>query len=146
MKSAVNNQQTGTGGASSVQQRANQQALPINDGDTGEPPADSFATVTMQPVSDDDDTKPNGGQVLLDLVQQVQTWLSRAAAAKTFEERLVYLSQAVSLAPGQPGTRHRMYETLKPYLNRRPFLRYAHENSLLYRVNTAEGMALTVAK
>ena len=139
--------------ANNPQPEAEQADIPLNNPNTpdlNEPPTDAFVTVRMSPIQGDGSSQqsatPTHRAAQTDPVGQAQIWLSRAATSTTFEERLVYLSQAVSLAPGQTATRYRMYETLKPFLERRPFLRYAHENALLYRVSTAEGLALTVAK
>lgn len=150
MKSASGAEQSEVPDVTNAQPGAEQEITPLHVAGTNEPLADAFATVSMQPLQENEDTHQNAAAphhaTRPDPVRQAQIWLSRAATSKTFEERLVYLSQAVNLAPGQTVTRYRMYETLKPYLDRRPFLRYAHENPLLYRVSTAEGLALTVAK
>jgi len=117
-----------------------------------EPPIDSLATLKIESesasetanqrlVADDTKVAPiASGET------QVQTWLSRAATATTYEERLVCLSQAANLAPEQSTVRQWIYETLKPFLNRKPFLRYVQENPILYHISTADGHTLTVPK
>jgi hypothetical protein len=152
MKRSADDQWPGMATAKSIQRDVEYKTEPHNDHAIDEPPADAFATVQTQPMKGGETpaqrqeapSPPVG--TTADPVMEARMWLSRAAESTTFEERLVNLSQAVSVAPGQPSTRQRMYETLKPYLARRPFLRYSHENALLYRVSTAEGMALNVAK
>ena len=64
----------------------------------------------------------------------VEVWLYRAARAETWEQRLHYLNKAISLLPEDSTARLGMYETLKGYLERDPFLRYIEEGGDLYRV------------
>ncbi len=134
-----------------IQDSAESDAETLNYHPVEEPPVESFATLQMAPVSANEAASQNAidaaqANVIPGPAAQVQMWLSRAAAATTFEERLVYLSQAASLAPELPTAQQRLYETLKAFLNRNPFLRYAHENPVLYHIATAEGLALAVPK
>ena len=138
-----------------IQDRTESDAERLNRFATDEPPVESLATLQMTPVSlpvsindplDQNTVAAVPPTAIPVSASQVQMWLSRAAAATTFEERLVCLSQAVSLAPDQPTAQRRIYETLKAFLNRKPFLRYAHENPLVYHIATADGLALAVPK
>jgi hypothetical protein len=79
---------------------------------------------------------PNNGEV----------WFYRAAATSSSNERLDYLSKALSLSPHHTAAQKGMYETLKQYLEEDPFLRYMEENPSIYQVITGHGQRIVIAK
>ena len=78
--------------------------------------------------------------------KSVEAWLYCAALVSNSDERLAYLTKALSLAPQDVQAGRGMYATLNQYLKADPFLRYLEENDLLYRVVTGEGRVVAVPK
>jgi hypothetical protein len=76
----------------------------------------------------------------------VNAWLYRAALTENSEDRMAYLSRALSLAPQNVQAGRGMYGALSNYLEDDPFLRYLEENDVLYRVETGEGQIVVVPK
>ncbi len=78
--------------------------------------------------------------------ENVNAWLYRAALTNTTEDRIDYLTKALSLAPEDTQAGRGMYGALSRYLKEDPFLRYVEENDMLYRVVTGEGHVVAVPK
>lgn len=80
------------------------------------------------------------------LPQEPEIWLSRARAATTFEDTLLYLNQALLVDPYHPVAGRRMDEGLQYLLNHNAFLGYVNETEAVYQVETGGKLVLHIPK
>lgn len=88
-----------------------------------------------------DDTQPTS-------VRKVDagTWLQRAQQAQAIDEKLLCLSRAHEIEPGNTAIQAAAFTALKDHLQGEPCLAYYAETNLVYRVLTARKRSLFIPK